>query len=153
MFKSLTNFFEKSNNNIDNDSYNSLEILCGLMLEAANTDGNISQPELNKISSSLINIFKEDPTSVEKSLTKAYNEYDQSKSLYFYTSKINKNFSDVNKILLIEILWEIILSDGELHDYETSLLRRLAGLLYISDVQSGNAKQRALNKIQNSSEL
>ena len=85
-------------------------------------------------------------------MTKAYNDYDQSKSLYFYTSKINKNFSDDNKILLIEILWEIILSDGELHDYETSLLRRLAGLLYISDVQSGNAKQKALDKIQNNSE-
>ena len=50
-------------------------------------------------------------------------------------------------MLLIEILWEIILSDGKLHDYETSLIRRLAGLLYISDVNSGNARKKALDKI------
>ncbi|OUU12159.1 MAG: hypothetical protein CBB94_00585 [Gammaproteobacteria bacterium TMED34] len=60
---------------------------------------------------------------------------------------MNKNFSDDKKLLLIETLWEIVLSDGELHDYESNLIRRLAGLLYISDVNSGNARKRALNKI------
>ena len=49
-------------------------------------------------------------------------------------------------MLLIEILWEIVLSDGQIHDYETSIIRRLSGLLYISDVDSGNARKRALNK-------
>ena len=49
-------------------------------------------------------------------------------------------------MLLIETLWEIILSDNEIHDYETSLLRRLSGLLYISDIDTGNARKRALNK-------
>ena len=47
------------------------------------------------------------------------------------------------KIQLIEILWEIILADNEVHDFETNLIRRLAGLLYISDVECGNAKIRA----------
>ena len=58
-------------------------------------------------------------------------------------------YSDKNKLLLIETLWEIVLSDGQIHDYETSLIRRLAGLLYISDVNSGNARKKALNKISN----
>ena len=51
-------------------------------------------------------------------------------------------------MLLIETLWEIVLSDGEVHDFESNLIRRLAGLLYISDVDSGNAKIRALDKNQ-----
>ena len=51
-----------------------------------------------------------------------------------------------NKIKLIEVLWEIILADNEIHDFETNLIRRLAGLLYISDVECGNAKIRAGNK-------
>ena len=71
---------------------------------------------------------------------------DNSKSLYFYTSKLNKSYSNENKIKLIEVLWEIILADNEIHDFETNLIRRLAGLLYISDVECGNAKIRAGKK-------
>ena len=42
--------------------------------------------------------------------------------------------------------WEVILADNEIHDFESNLLRRLAGLLYISDIECGNAKKRAENK-------
>ena len=123
-----------------------IDILSGLMIEAANTDGEVTQEELNKISHSLINVFKEDAKTVEISLTKAFENKDNSKSLYYYTSKLNKSFSNENKIKLIEVLWEIILADNELHDFETNLIRRLAGLLYISDVECGNAKIRANKK-------
>jgi uncharacterized tellurite resistance protein B-like protein len=123
-----------------------IDILSGLMIEAANTDGEVTQEELNKISYSLINVFKEDPTDVEVSLTKAFENKDNSKSLYYYTSKLNKSYSNENKIKLIEVLWEIILADNEIHDFETNLIRRLAGLLYISDVECGNAKIRAGKK-------
>ena len=58
-----------------------------------------------------------------------------------------KFFEKSQKILLLEILWEIILADGEIHDYESNLIRRLAGLMYISDIDCGNAKKRALAKI------
>ena len=123
-----------------------IDILSGLMIEAANTDGEVKQEELNKISHSLINVFKEDPKVVEVSLMKAFENKDNSKSLYYYTSKLNKSYSNENKIKLIEVLWEIILSDNEIHDFETNLIRRLAGLLYISDVECGNAKIRAGKK-------
>jgi uncharacterized tellurite resistance protein B-like protein len=123
-----------------------IDILSGLMIEAANTDGEVTQEELNKISHSLINVFKEDPKAVEVSLTKAFENKDNSKSLYYYTSKLNKSYSNENKIKLIEVLWEIILADNEIHDFETNLIRRLAGLLYISDVECGNAKIRAGKK-------
>ena len=68
--------------------------------------------------------------------------------LYFYTSKLNKSFTDEKKIMLIQVLWEVILSDNEIHDFETNLIRRLAGLLYVSDVDCGNAKIRANQKVQ-----
>jgi uncharacterized tellurite resistance protein B-like protein len=123
-----------------------IDILSGLMIEAANTDGEVTQEELNKISHSLINVFKENPKAVEVSLTKAFENKDNAKSLYYYTSKLNKSYSNENKIKLIEVLWEIILADNEIHDFETNLIRRLAGLLYISDVECGNAKIRAGKK-------
>ena len=146
MLKSLKNIFSGVKDiNMENEN-NEIDILSGLMIEAANTDGEIIQEELDKISHSLINVFKEDPKLVEESLTKAFENKDNSRSLYFYTSKLNKSYTDEKKIQLIEVLWEIILADNEVHDFETNLIRRLAGLLYISDVECGNAKIRASKK-------
>ena len=146
MLQSLKNIFAGDQIlNSDNEN-KEIDILSGLMIEAANTDGEVTQEELNKISYSLINIFKEDPQAVEVSLTKAFENKDNSKSLYYYTSKLNKFYSNENKIQLIEVLWEIILADNEIHDFENNLIRRLAGLLYISDVECGNAKIRASKK-------
>ena len=124
-----------------------LELLSGLMIEAAYTDGQIDDIEINKIKLTLINVFEEDQKEVDLILEEALKNKNNTKSLHYYTSLINKNFSDDKKLLLIEALWEIVLSDGEIHDYETNLIRRLSGLLYISDVSSGNARKRALDKI------
>ena len=146
MLQSLKNLFA-SDQALNTETENTeIDILSGLMIEAANTDGEVTQEELNKISHSLINVFKEDPKAVEVSLTKAFENKDNLKSLYYYTSKLNKSYSNENKIKLIEVLWEIILADNEIHDFETNLIRRLAGLLYISDVDCGNAKIRAGKK-------
>ena len=147
MLESLKNIFQKTEGSDNSDELEDLKLLSGLMIEAANTDGKISQQELNKISASLINVFKEDPNTVEESLTKAFDDKDNSRSLHFYTSKLNKSFTTEKKISLIEVLWEVILSDNEVHDFETNLIRRLAGLLYISDIQCGNAKIRAGKKV------
>jgi len=137
-------------NNISKDDKvdtKNIELLSGLMIEAAYTDGQIDEIEINKIKLTLINVFEEDPKEVDLFLDEAQKNKNNTKSLHSYTSLINKNFSDDEKLRLIEALWEIVLSDGKIHDYESSLIRRLSGLLYISDVNSGNARKRALDKI------
>ena len=147
MINLLKNIFSTQTPDEELDDIKKLELLCGLMIEAAYTDGQIDESELNNIKFSLINVFEEEPDNVNIVLEKALKNRNNSKSLHHYTSFINKNFTNDKKLLLIEALWEIILSDGQVHDYESNLLRRLAGLLYISDVNSGNARKRALNKI------
>tara|TARA_Y100001970_G_scaffold271435_1_gene366685 strand:- start:2111 stop:2557 length:447 start_codon:yes stop_codon:yes gene_type:complete len=143
----LKNILNNQNSKEDKNDSKDLELLCGLMIEAAYTDGQIDSNELSKIKLSLINVFNEDSDEVNLVLQEAIKNKNNSKSLHHYTSVINKNFNDNKKLLLIESLWEIVLSDGEIHDYESNLIRRLAGLLYISDVNSGNARKRALDKI------
>jgi uncharacterized tellurite resistance protein B-like protein len=146
LLNSLKKIFQKNTKN-DLDIFNQdLTILCGLMIEAANTDGKVEQVEINKISSILINTFHENPLEVETVLSQCLTELNEPKSLHYFTSKINKSFSSEKKLLLLETLWEIILEDGEMHDFESNLIRRLAGLLYISDVSCGNAKTKALSK-------
>ena len=146
MINLLKNILSNQNSATDKYDNKNLELLCGLMIEAAYTDGQIDKNEINKIKLSLINLFSEDPKEVEIVLEEALKNKNNSRSLHHYTSYINKNFSEEKKLLLIETLWEIVLSDGEIHDFEANLIRRLAGLLYISDVNSGNARKRALDK-------
>ena len=148
MINLLKNILNNQNSEKDTDSNKNLELLCGLMIEAAYTDGHIDTNELNKIKSSLINVFGEDAKEVDFVLEESLKNKNNSKSLHHYTSFINKNFNEDKKLLLIEALWQIVLSDQEVHDFESNLLRRLAGLLYISDVDSGNARKRALDKNQ-----
>ncbi len=146
MLNIIKNFFD---NEVDdsNSQNNTLELLCGLMIEAAYSDGKIDNEEIKKIESILVEIFEEKPEEVKNCINISFENRDNSKSLFYYTSKINKQYSEKKKLLLIEVLWEIVLSDGKVHDYESSLIRRLSGLLYVSDVNSGNAKKRALNKL------
>ena len=146
MINLLKNILNNKHSNEETENNENLELLCGLMIEAAFTDGQIDESEVTKIKLSLINIFAEDPKEVKLVLEEAIKNKNNSKSLYHYTSFINKNYDEDKKLLLIETLWDIVLSDGEIHDFESNLIRRLAGLLYISDVNSGNARKRALNK-------
>ena len=148
MLESLKKIFNQSDTSENNiNSNEELNLLCGLMIEAAQTDGKIDKEEIIKISKILIETFEENIEDVKQEIEKCLKEVNEPKSLHFFTSKINKVFSDDKKILLIEVLWEIVLSDGKIHEYESNLIRRLAGLLYVSDVDCGNAKKRALSKL------
>ena len=150
MLNSLKNIFKQSENETqENNSKKQLNLLCGLMLEAAQVDGRVDQIEIDKISEILIENFHEDQLAVELELQNSLKKIDEPKSLHSFTSKLNKEFSNKKKVFLIETLWEIILLDGKVHEFESNLIRRLAGLLYISDVSCGNAKKRAQANLKN----
>jgi len=61
-----------------------------------------------------------------------------------FTRVIKDRYSMPERIALIEMIWEVVLADGVLSAYEDSLLRRIAGLLYVSDRDRGAARRRAL---------
>ena len=150
MLNSLKNIFQQSVNKTHEDNpKKQLSLLCGLMLEAAYVDGKIDQTEIDKILKILTENFQEDQLAVELELQNSLKEINEPKSLHSFTSKLNKEFSNERKDLLIEALWEIILSDGKVHEFESNLIRRLAGLLYVSDVSCGNAKKRAQINLKN----
>ena len=146
MLNSLKNFFKQPKDEVDTvDS--DLHILCGLMIEAANIDGVLEKAEIDKIQQILVETFNEDLSSVEIQIQNCLSELNDHKSLHFFTSKINKSFKNEKKLILIEKLWEIILEDGKIHDFESNLIRRLAGLLYISDFECGKARKKVLAKL------
>ena len=107
----------------------------------------VPEKEIDKISTFLVDLLEEKKEDVQREIDKCINDLNNHKSLHFFTSKINKIYSDENKIELIEILWEIILADGKVHDYESNLITRLAGLLYLNDYECGKAKKKVLLKM------
>ena len=148
MLATLQKFFQQHNLERDQKTPNNeLMLLCGIMMEAAVIDGTVDQDEIKKIKTSLVNIFNEKSDEVEGAISFCLEKINEPNSLHFFTSKLNKSFDDNKKIILLEVLWEIILADKQIHDFESNFIRRLAGLMYISDIHCGNAKKRVLTKL------
>jgi len=120
----------------------------GILLEAAAIDGQIDDTELNKVKSSLVNFFQINEETSNNLVEQCLSKEVEINSFHYFTSKINKEFNYEKKIKIVEMLWEIILVDGKIHDFESSLITRVCGLLYLSGVDCGNAKKRAENNLE-----
>ena len=149
MLDSFINFIKNptSDHHVKSNNDNNLILVCGILLEAASIDGRIDNNEILRINHSLIDFFKINEEKSNNIVKKCLGKVDDQNSFHYFTSRINKEYEYNKKIIIIEMLWEIVLVDGKIHDFESNLIRRLAGLLYISDVNCGNAKKRALVKL------
>jgi len=77
-------------------------------------------------------------------LTQAHEAIESANDLFQFTQQINASFSIEHKLQLVEVLWQIVLADGVVDDYEANLMRRVAGLVYVTDQQAGVARKRAM---------
>ena len=73
---------------------------------------------------------------------------EDSTQLYAFTRVIQERFSDEERIGMIEMLWEVAYADGHLHEYESSLVRRVSGLIYVADRDSGAARKRVRQRLE-----
>ena len=115
-----------------------------LLVEAAVMDGTFGDEERTVV----LRLLKDRFALTDDDATTLLNEAEvaiaESNELYTLTRTIKENFEHAERIELIEMLWHVAYADGELHDYESNLVRRLAGLLYVSDRESGEARKRVL---------
>ena len=119
-----------------------------ILVEAATLDGHFHEDERNTIASLLkerFNLHEEEVgTLVENGKTAA----DESNQLYGFTRLIKDRFEHEERVRMIEMLWEVAYADGHLHDYESNLVRRVTGLIYVSDRESGDARKRVLARME-----
>tara|TARA_B100000787_G_scaffold118981_1_gene89065 strand:- start:101 stop:379 length:279 start_codon:yes stop_codon:yes gene_type:complete len=85
-------------------------------------------------------------SSVDRLILDASTIQENSNQILNFTREV-KNASESDKIRIIESLWKIIYSDNNADMYETSLMRRLAGLLYIDDKVMGDLKEKVKRKL------
>ncbi|HLN25038.1 MAG TPA: TerB family tellurite resistance protein [Patescibacteria group bacterium] len=118
-----------------------------LMVEAAMMDGCMDERERAHIGLLLRDRFELPGNQAEALLERAVALQEDSIQLFPLTKTIVDAYSIPQRIEVIEMLWEVAYADGQLHDYESNLVRRIAGLLYVPDHESGTARRRAMAKL------
>lgn len=118
-----------------------------LLVEAAKLDGAFDGMERVKIAMLLKDRFGMEGSDVAELIEAADVETELAGGLYGFTKEVRGNFDQAERISMIEMLWEVAYADGSLHDYESNMLRRVAGLLYVTDRESGEARKRVLARL------
>tara|TARA_Y100001970_G_scaffold54473_1_gene69048 strand:- start:91 stop:504 length:414 start_codon:yes stop_codon:yes gene_type:complete len=117
--------------------------ICALLIHAAKIDENYTEKEEEIIKKTLSEIGLE-KKNLSKTIEEAKIIEKNANQILDFTKEV-KNLSDHDKIKIIESLWSIIYSNKEADIYETNLMRRLAGLLYIDNKTMGDIKERVKN--------
>ena len=137
ILKFLNKNKEKSDSNAE-----SINIAC-LLIHAAKIDENYTSDEKEIIKKTVKKLYP-DLNNLDDVITQAEQKENDSNHIQEFTKDV-KSLSTENKILIVETLWRIILSDGKSDIYENNLMRRLAGLLYLDDKIVGETKVKVLN--------
>ena len=134
----MFNFFKKNKTELKSNDEASFEIeltAAVLAYEVARSDGEISDTELNVLMEE-ISIISEKVGKDQSEILKIIKIYSEnSVSFYEFVHDINKNYSKEEKILLLKFVWKIAYADGQLDVNEEKLIRRLADLIKIKDIE------------------
>ncbi len=140
-FKTLLDGQRPTESSASGQDESELAAAC-LLVEAAAMDGDIDPAERRRILELLRERFQLPADEADGLLDAAEAQAAESVEWHGFTNTIKNTFSEEERIKLIEMLWEVAYADGELHDYEASLLRRVGGLIYVSDRDRGEAHNR-----------
>ena len=122
------------------DNKNNFDKIAALLIHAAKIDQNYSEKEEDIIKKTMLEIGAK-KENIEKIIHKATEIENNSNQILDFTREV-KNMNDENKIKIVKSLWKIIYSNQEADIYETNLMRRLAGLLYIDSKIMGDIKEK-----------
>ena len=129
-------FFKKKEKNVNN--YHTR--ICALLIHAAKIDENYTDIEEKIIEKTLRELGVE-KDKISKTIEKGKIIENNSNQILDFTKEV-KNLPEQDKIKIVEALWSIIYSNNDADIYETNLMRRLAGLLYIDNKTMGDIKEK-----------
>ena len=146
----MFNLFKKKKNDAPAIKDDKIVALSCLLVEAALVDEDFGEDEKKVIFNILKKQFKnENNNSINKIITEAIDNFNNSSDLVTHTRKIKENWELNARINIIEMLWKVCLVDGQLEPYEDMLIRRISGLIYVNDKNRNLAKKKALDSLNN----
>ncbi|MEE8258288.1 MAG: TerB family tellurite resistance protein [Sphingomonadales bacterium] len=147
--KALFNTLKSENNPEAANIFSDKDIAAAaLLVEAACMDGTLDEREAEVIQKLLTGRFHLNEEEAGDLYSVALAAKEDATHLMRFTRTIKENYSEGERIDLIEMLWEVAFADGIIHDFEENLIRRLAGLIYVSDRDRGDAKKRVQARIE-----
>tara|TARA_B100001971_G_scaffold213091_1_gene245187 strand:+ start:423 stop:857 length:435 start_codon:yes stop_codon:yes gene_type:complete len=138
----MFNLFKKDESEKKNNL--SLIAVASLLIHSAKIDENFTDKEREIIKSALIEMGAE-VEKIDEIIEESEKIEKDSNQILHFTKKI-KNINEDKKKLIIEALWNIIYSDQSADMYETNLMRRLSGLLYLDNKVVGDIKEKVIKK-------
>ena len=144
----MLSFLNKKNVQLDDISSDDKNLLVAcILIEGAKSDDLLLDEEVNSIKKILSTKLNLENNDVDILFSKALNEVNSSVEIYSMTRDIKNKFSHEQILELFEDLWEIIIIDEFIDDYEAALMSKLSGLLGITSKESSDAKNKVLNKL------
>ena len=137
----LKNFFKKKERK---NSINKNVLIIALLIHAAKIDENYTENEKKIIKKVIMDLNEISSNQADELLKLAEKKEGESNQIIEFTKEIKK-YSMEFKLKIVEIIWKIVYSDGTSDDYESNLIRRICGLLYISDKDNGIIKAKVQN--------
>ena len=142
MFDKLKSIFDKKIEE-ESEQFDTIQIaISTLMIQTAVYDGIFDEQEKSKILELIKKYFNFNEDQKLALFKIAIKVNDDSNDMQQFTRVLNDNLSEEEKLNIIEMLWKIIISDGHIDDYENTLIRKISGLLYISDRDVGQIKKK-----------
>ena len=135
----MFNIFKKNEANEDNRHPSIMAVAC-LLIHSAKIDQNFTDKEKKIIKASIIEMGAE-TDEIERIMIDAENKEKDANQILDFTKEI-KNIDEEDKKMIIEALWMIIYSDKDADMYETNLMRRISGLLYLDTKVVGDIKEK-----------
>jgi len=121
--------------------------VAALLIEAARMDDDFDAAERATIERLLAARFELAPAAVQALVDEAEATVRHSTQFFPFTQQICRQLDPEARVRIIEMLWEVAYADGVLDAQEDMLLRRIAGLIYVSDGERGAARKRALERL------
>ena len=140
MFKKIFKKQKKENLNDKNI------LVASLLVHAAKMDENYTDLEKKIIIKALVDLNNVSKDQAEELIKDAEKKEKESNQIVEFTREIKK-YPMKFRLKIIEIIWKIVYSDGTSDNYESNLIRRICGLLYVSDKDSGIIKTKVQNSL------
>ena len=135
----MFNIFKKEETEKDNNHPSIMAVAC-LLIHSAKIDENYTDKEKKIIKDAIIEMGA-GTEEIDKIIQDAEEKEKDSNQILDFTREV-KNISEEDKKIIIEALWDIIYSDEDADMYETNLMRRLSGLLYLDSKVVGDIKEK-----------
>ena len=139
----MFNIFKKEETEKENNHPSIMAVAC-LLIHSARIDQNYTDKEKKIIKSAIIEMGAKSD-EIDKIMQDAEEKEKDSNQILDFTREV-KNINEEDKKIIIEALWNIIYSDEDADMYETNLMRRLSGLLYLDPKVVGDIKEKVRQK-------